>query len=149
MKKVMTFGTFDIFHPGHESYLSQARKLGEYLIVVVARDENVLRIKGALPKNNEKRRLEVVLAQRFDLKGEKNASEVEPRGALADEVVLGSLVDRYAVIEKFQPDVIALGYDQKVNLEELEKKLQEFGLQSEIVRLKSFQPEVYKSSKMK
>jgi len=149
MKTVMAFGTFDIFHPGHEFYLSEARKRGDFLVVVVARDENVLKIKGKLPRNSEEKRVEVLREQRFDLKGEKNASEVEPRGGLADEVVLGDLVDRYAVIEKFRPDVIALGYDQKVDSVELEKKLKEFKLQAEIVRLQSFRPEVFKSSKLK
>jgi len=38
-KKVMVFGTFDIFHPGHRSFLNQAKKYGNYLIVVVARDK--------------------------------------------------------------------------------------------------------------
>ncbi len=42
---VMTFGTFDMFHPGHEYYLSEARKLGDTLITIVARDVTVTRIK--------------------------------------------------------------------------------------------------------
>lgn len=45
MKKVMTFGTFDVFHPGHLYYLREAKKLGNYLVTVVARDETVLNIK--------------------------------------------------------------------------------------------------------
>ena len=56
MKKVMVFGTFDIFHDGHRDYFKQAREFGDYLIVVVARDENVLKIKGNIPRNNEKAR---------------------------------------------------------------------------------------------
>jgi len=148
MKTVMAFGTFDIFHPGHKFYLSEARKRGDFLVVVVARDENVLKIKGKLPRNSEEKRVEVLREQRFDLKGEKNASEVEPRGGLADEVVLGDLVDRYAVIEKFRPDVIALGYDQKVNEVELRDKLQKLDLDAEIVRISAHFPEKYKSSKL-
>jgi len=131
MKKVIAFGTFDIFHPGHTSYLGQAKKLGEYLIVVVARDKNVARYKKQETRNKEKARLEIVISS-----------------GLADKVVLGSLQDRYAVIEKFKPEVIALGYDQKVNLDELKNKLKEFGLKTKIVRLKSYKPEVYKSSKL-
>lgn len=44
-KKVMVFGTFDIFHKGHEFYFSKAKEYGEELIVIVARDETVLKIK--------------------------------------------------------------------------------------------------------
>ena len=44
-KKVMVFGTFDIFHKGHENFLKQAKKLGDCLTVVVARDETVLKFK--------------------------------------------------------------------------------------------------------
>ncbi len=57
---VMTFGTFDIFHPGHAYYLSQAARLGERLITVVARDTTVLAIKGKMPRENEHRRREGV-----------------------------------------------------------------------------------------
>jgi FAD synthetase len=48
MKKkrvVMTFGTFDLLHPGHLHYLSEAKKLGDYLITIVARDATVERLK--------------------------------------------------------------------------------------------------------
>ena len=44
--KIMTFGTFDIFHLGHKSFLKQAREFGNYLIVVIARDKTVKNIKG-------------------------------------------------------------------------------------------------------
>ena len=132
MKKVMAFGTFDIFHDGHRSYLAQAKELGDYLIVVVARDETVLRIKSEWTKNSEEERLEVV-----------------SESGLADEVVLGSLEDKYTALEKYRPNVIALGYDQKVDLSELTEKLKNLKLQAEIVRLTSYEPEKYKSSKLK
>lgn len=132
MKTVITFGTFDIFHKGHESYLRQAKKLGEKLIVVVARDKTVLEVKNQQAKNSEQERLKAI-----------------KDSGMADEVVLGDVEDRYAVIKKYQPDIIALGYDQKVNLPELRKRIQEFRLKTEIVRLESFKPEVYKSSKLK
>jgi cytidyltransferase-like protein len=130
--RIMAFGTFDIFHEGHRSYLAQAKELGKYLIVVVARDETVLRVKSEWTKNSEEERLEVV-----------------EKSGLADEVVLGSLENKYTVIEKYQPAVIALGYDQRLDLSELTEKLKNLKLKAEIVRLKSFQPEKYKSSKLK
>jgi|GEM_PF-7070934 glycerol-3-phosphate cytidylyltransferase-like family protein len=42
---VMTFGTFDIFHPGHRFYLSEAQKFARKMTVVIARDARVLKIK--------------------------------------------------------------------------------------------------------
>ena len=45
MKKVMVFGTFDGLHEGHLDFFRQAREYGDYLIVAVARDVNVKKIK--------------------------------------------------------------------------------------------------------
>ena len=128
----MVFGTFDIFHKGHEDFFRQAQEFGEYLIVVVARDENVLKIKGRLPRNGE------IIRQKKIVESE-----------LADKVVLGNLVDKYKVIQGFKPGVICLGYDQRVSEDELKEKLIEFGFdKTKIIRLNSFHPEIYKSSKL-
>ena len=43
---IMTNGCFDIIHPGHVAYLSQARELGDRLIVAVNDDDSVKRLKG-------------------------------------------------------------------------------------------------------
>ncbi len=129
----MVFGTFDIFHKGHEDFFRQAREFGEYLIVVVARDENVLKIKGKLPRDNEDMRQEKIVESK-----------------LADKVILGNLDDKYKVIQEYKPDVICLGYDQRVSEDELKEKLIEFGFKkTELVRLSSFHPEIYKSSKLR
>lgn len=45
-KIVMTNGCFDILHAGHVSYLNNARKLGDRLIVAVNTDESVRALKG-------------------------------------------------------------------------------------------------------
>jgi len=126
----MAFGTFDILHPGHINFLKQAKKYGN-LIVVIARDKTVKEVKGKLSKYGEKERLKAILSLN-----------------LTHKVILGSLKDKYAAIKKYKPDVISLGYDQKHFTEQLEIKLKELNLKTKIVRLKSYKPEIYKSSKL-
>jgi D-beta-D-heptose 7-phosphate kinase/D-beta-D-heptose 1-phosphate adenosyltransferase len=60
---VMTNGVFDILHAGHVSYLEQARKLGDRLIVAVNDDASVQRLKGAQrPVNTLANRMRVLAA---------------------------------------------------------------------------------------
>jgi len=60
---VMTNGCFDILHAGHVSYLREARKLGDRLIVAVNDDASVKRLKGvSRPVNNLGQRMEVLAA---------------------------------------------------------------------------------------
>jgi FAD synthetase len=132
MKKVLVFGTFDIFHEGHKDFLRQAREHGDFLRVVVARDETVKQVKNRQAKNNQKQRMENVKTS-----------------GLADEVAAGNIGDKYAVIKEYEPDIICLGYDQEFFTDGLENKLKFFGLEkTKIIRLKPYKPEVYKSSKL-
>jgi FAD synthetase len=133
MGKVIVFGTFDMFHEGHRNFLIQARKYGAYLRVVVARDITVLKVKGRRPRYTEHERANVIT-----------------KSGLANDVVLGSLEDRFEVIRDYKPDVICLGYDQKQSMPELRRKLSESGLsRTRIVKLDPYKPEIYKSSKLR
>lgn len=132
LRKVMAFGTFDHFHAGHESYLKQAKALGGRLTTVVALDSTVKQIKGRLPDNNEKQRLKAV----------KNSG-------IADKTVLGGKNDKYDVILKCRPDVIALGYDQFAFTFRLEKFLIDNKIDAKIVRMRPFRPNIYKTSLLK
>jgi len=125
----MAFGTFDHFHAGHEFYLKEARKLGDELVVIIARDQTVQKIKGRLPDTNGKERLKAV-----------------SKSGLAEKVVLGEEGDKYKVLKKYKPAVIALGYDQFAFTFRLNKFLIDNDLDSHIVRIDSYQPDVYKSS---
>ena len=57
---VFTNGCFDILHAGHVRYLSQAKGLGDILVVALNTDSSVSRIKPGRPVNLEKERAEVV-----------------------------------------------------------------------------------------
>jgi D-beta-D-heptose 7-phosphate kinase/D-beta-D-heptose 1-phosphate adenosyltransferase len=60
---VFTNGCFDLLHPGHVRYLTQARALGDALIVALNSDRSVRALKGAgRPILNEQERAEVMAA---------------------------------------------------------------------------------------
>jgi FAD synthetase len=127
---VMTFGTFDLFHPGHIYYLSEAKKLWDYLITVIARDSTVEQIKWKKPRESEKIRLQKV-----------------QNSGLVDEVILGSESNHYTLIWKKKPDVLCFGYDQRsFNNADLEVYLHNNQLHPEIIILPAFEPEKWKSS---
>src|SRR3990167_3019871 len=131
--RVMSFGTFDILHPGHESFLRGARRLGDHLIAVVARDNFVQKAKGRLPFNNE--RLRVRQLRRL---------------GIADKVILGSRTHNwFRTLRTNEIDILALGYDQKPTVRELKKHLRLHRLgKVKVIRLRAMRPEIYKSSKL-
>lgn len=132
MKKVIAFGSFDILHEGHKHYLREAKNYGDYLVVVVARDENILKFKGRKPRNDENHRLDEIKKLDF-----------------VDEAVLGDKEDILNVLDKHKPNIICLGYDQKTMDEgKLRREMEKRNLKAEIVRAKPFKENVYKSSKL-
>jgi FAD synthetase len=131
-KIVMAFGTFDVFHAGHEHFLREAKTLGDELIVVLAKDNTVKNVKGEYPENNEKKRLEKL----------KNTG-------IAHKVVLGSEDDKYKAIKKYKPHIIVLGYDQFVFTYTLNKLIIDEEMNTKIVRLDPYEPDIYKSSLIK
>lgn len=122
-KKVLTFGTFDNLHPGHLEYLRWAQSKGN-LYVVVARDANVQHIKHRAPEQSEVDRV-AALQQAF------------PEAV----VMLGHESDYLEPVRLVQPDLIVMGYDQK-----LPPTVSEEDLQAPIERAEPFKPEKYKSS---
>ena len=128
--RIMVFGTFDILHKGHLNFFKQARKLSPtpYLIVSVARDLNVQKIKGRKPDATEKQRLAAI-----------------KKCTLVDKSVLGGKKKHIPHILKEKPDVIALGYDQRAYVKNLKNLLKKKGLKVKVARLKAFYPKIYKS----
>ncbi|MFH1286793.1 MAG: FAD synthase, partial [Candidatus Magasanikbacteria bacterium] len=95
----------------------QARAYGDRLTVIVSTDKNAGKIKGIGPFHNEEERRGFL--SHFDL---------------IDEVYVGNEDDPYKCLIQHKPDIIALGYDQKVFVDRLEDKITEYGLETRIVR---------------
>lgn len=125
----MVFGTFDGLHEGHLVFFRQAKEFGDYLVVVVGRDSNVLKVKNHLPIRNENERV----------------NEIK-KVKIVNEVLLGDEMDIYRRVREEKPDVICLGYDQMKFTDKLEEKIKEFGFATEIHRLQPYHPEKFKSS---
>ncbi|MFV1957121.1 MAG: D-glycero-beta-D-manno-heptose 1-phosphate adenylyltransferase [bacterium] len=63
---VFTNGCFDLIHPGHTSYLRQARELGDLLVVGINTDESVTSLKGpGRPIFKLAERIELLLSLRW------------------------------------------------------------------------------------
>ncbi|MBU2979977.1 adenylyltransferase/cytidyltransferase family protein [Alteromonas sp. C1M14] len=65
MKRVLTFGTFDLFHVGHLKILKRARALGDYLIVGVSTDALNYSKKQRNPIYNQEHRKEIIQELKF------------------------------------------------------------------------------------
>lgn len=117
MSIVVATGVFELIHPGHILYLSEAKKLGDRLVVVVARDKTVEQ-KKRKPIIPEEQRLKVV-------------RELKP----VDEAVLGDEDDILKPIIKLRPDVIALGPNQDYDEKKLGELLKSRGLKTRVVRI--------------
>ena len=95
MKKIITYGTYDLLHQGHINLLQRAKALGDYLIVGVTND-NFDRERGKLNVvNNVLERVEAVKAT-----------------GLADKIIIedyfGQKIDD---IQKYEADIFAIGSD--------------------------------------
>jgi len=111
LTRVMASGVFDIIHPGHISYLLQARSFGDELVVVIASDGTVRRQKHE-PITPDYMRAKIV----------GNLKPVDRAVVGGDG---GSIFD---IVREIGPDVIVLGFDQHFDEKELEAQLKKEGL---------------------
>ncbi len=95
MVKVITYGTYDLFHYGHQRLLERAKALGDYLIVGVTADD--------FDKARGKINVEQSLMERI---------EAVRKTGLADEVIVeeyeGQKIDD---IQRYDVDIFAIGSD--------------------------------------
>jgi FAD synthetase len=132
-KVVLASGVFDLLHLGHVKFLEEAKKVGgknSELLVIVARDSTVQRLKGWKPVMPENQRRALVESLR-----------------VVDEAVLGlEEFDIGDVIERVKPDVIALGYDQEDMEAQVREYVNKHGLPVRVVRLGKFENDAVSSS---
>lgn len=114
----MVTGKFNPVHPGHIFLFEKAKKLGDYLVVVVASDETIKRQNGISLLDAEDRK-KVVESLR-----------------IVDKAVIGNKVDHFKIVIEEKPDILALGYDQEVSEDWLKEKAEKAGLNLKIVRIK-------------
>ncbi len=113
MTRVVGVGIFDLLHAGHLHYVEQAKSLGEELVVVIAHDETV-----------RKQKHEPVTGQ--DLR-RRMVEGLKP----VDQAIIGNPpgVPIFEILKQIDPDLIALGYDQKHSIDAIRKGLDQHGFE--------------------
>ncbi|MBP2133780.1 FAD synthetase [Methanomicrobium sp. W14] len=119
MTRIVATGTFDILHPGHIYYLTESKKLGDELYVIIARDHNIKhKPKPVIP---EEQRLFMVSSL-----------------GVVDNARLGDIEDMLKPIEDIKPDIITIGFNQYFDIEKLKAKLEERGIKAEVVKISGY-----------
>lgn len=94
-RRVITFGTFDVFHIGHVNILERAKKEGDYLVVGVSSDALNFSKKQRYPVYSQQQRIKILESLRF-----------------VDEVfVEESLELKSRYIQKYKADILVMGDD--------------------------------------
>ncbi len=119
---VLTGGCFDILHLGHVRFLSEARAMGDYLVVLLESDERAKELKGRnRPFCNQEERAEMLSALRS-----------------VDLIVLlptmGKDSDYLNLLTKIKPDIIAIA-ENDPHREKRKRQAKEIGAELEIVSL--------------
>jgi FAD synthetase len=132
MTTVLVFGTFDVIHPGHISFLKQARARGDRLVVSVARDRFVEDRKGRAPIHTEAQRAKMIRET-----------------GLVNETCLSDMVPgTYSVIERIKPDLVCFGHDQHELRRNFESWQESHRTHIPTQTLEAYKPETFKSSKL-
>ena len=125
--KYFLAGTFDNFHVGHQYLLWSAAREASALIIVIARNTTVEKIKKKKPVHDERLRLQRVKAENL------------PRA----EVLLGREdFDFLKTLEEASPDVLYVGYDQRIDEAKIKKAFPDLMIKKAV----AYAPEIFKSS---
>ncbi|MBV7316122.1 adenylyltransferase/cytidyltransferase family protein [Shewanella sp. NIFS-20-20] len=94
-KRIITFGTFDVFHIGHINILERCATLGNELIVGVSSDQLNFNKKGRMPIYDEASRIKIIKSLKF----------------VSDVFVEHSLELKRKYIQHYNADILAMGDD--------------------------------------
>ncbi|WP_158855564.1 adenylyltransferase/cytidyltransferase family protein [Halorhabdus sp. CUG00001] len=119
---ILAQGTFDLLHPGHHHYLREAATMGDRLHVIVARGENVSHKEPPILPGSQRREM---------------VGALEP----VDEVHLGHPEDIFVPVERIDPDVLVLGYDQHHDEESIAAALTDRGIDCTVRRASACDPD--------
>jgi len=104
-KRVITFGTFDVFHIGHINILERAKRQGDYLVVGVSSDQLNFEKKQRYPVYPQDQRVRILEALRF-----------------VDEVFIEeSLALKPNYIKQYNAEVLVMGDDWAGKFNEMQK----------------------------
>lgn len=129
---VLTFGTFDLVHEWHKYYLEKAKAYWDKLVTIIATDKNVEKFKKNTPINNQ----------------EKRAQDIKEL-AISDIVCIWEEVNPMTWVDLYHPSVVCLWYDQTSFSDMLIDYIKKNKLNTQVIRLEPYKPEIYKSSKIK
>ena len=121
MTRVVAQGTFDLLHPGHVHYLNDAANHGDELHAIVARRSNV----------THKQTPVLCDRQRRDMVAALDA---------VDEAHLGDSDDVFVPIERIDPDVTVLGFDQHHDASAVAAALDARGIDCRVERASERKP---------
>ncbi len=127
-KIVLAGGVFDIIHPGHINTLNAAKKLGDFLVVVIATDKTAVKMKKRKPLHSAQLRQELVSSLN-----------------MVDLCIIGNDEDIFKTVDLVKPQVIALGYDQTHQEKFITDGCKKINLNVTVARLESPRPETSSS----
>jgi FAD synthetase len=121
MTRVVAQGTFDLLHPGHVHYLEDAATHGDELHAIVARRTNVTHKPAPVLCARQRRDMVAALD-------------------VVDEAHLGDPEDVFVPIERLDPDVIVLGFDQHHEEADIAAALDARGIDCRVERASGREP---------
>tara|TARA_B100001146_G_C16004660_1_gene358239 strand:- start:121 stop:603 length:483 start_codon:yes stop_codon:yes gene_type:complete len=128
LKIVLAGGVFDIIHPGHINTLNAAKKLGDFLVVVVATEKTAVKMKKRKPLHSAQLRQELVSSLN-----------------MVDLCIIGDEEDIFKTVDLVKPQIIALGYDQTHQEKFITEGCRKINLDVTVARLQSPIPDISSS----